>query len=75
MTCELDQAQQTTSLCRVRVWFAGEVICSHVAEAERAKRYAVLIVQRFAGLRVTIDPEPARHELAASADPTRRPVR
>lgn len=43
---------------RVRVWFGSEVICSHAAEAERAKRYAVLMRQRFAGLRVTVDDEP-----------------
>lgn len=43
---------------RVRVWFGREVICSHAAEPERARRYAVLMRQRFAGLRVTIDDEP-----------------
>lgn len=43
---------------RVRVWFGDEIICSHEAEPERALRYAALMAQRFAGLRVTVDDRP-----------------
>lgn len=44
---------------RVRVWFGTEVICCHVADRARAQRYAALMAQRFAGLRVTIEDEPS----------------
>lgn len=47
---------------RVRVWFGSEVICSRRAEPEQAKRYARLMAQRFAGLRVTIDSQPRRDD-------------
>src|SRR5690606_27024487 len=40
---------------RVRVWFGNEVICSHVAEAEQAERYARLMAQRYAGLTIMIE--------------------
>ena len=40
---------------RVRVWFGNEVICSLRADPEPAYRYARLMAQRYAGLRVTID--------------------
>lgn len=43
---------------RVRVWFGDQIICSHEAEPEQALRYAALMAQRFAGLRVTVDDQP-----------------
>lgn len=43
---------------RIRVWFGDEIICSHEADPERALRYAALMAQRFAGLRVTVDDRP-----------------
>jgi|RhiMethySRZTD1v2_1073278.scaffolds.fasta_scaffold3232576_2 hypothetical protein len=52
------QAELSQHRKRVRVWFGDGVICSHVASEERARRYASLIAQRFAGLRVTIDDGP-----------------
>jgi hypothetical protein len=43
---------------RVRVWFGTEVICSHVADASKAERYAALMRRRFAGLTITVDDDP-----------------
>lgn len=52
-------SKQTGERRRVRVWFGNEVICTHVAEALEAERYAALMGQRFAGLTVTVDDTPA----------------
>lgn len=40
---------------RVRVWFGSQVICSHDAEAQRARAYADAMSRRYAGLRVTVN--------------------
>lgn len=65
MTCGSADTPGPTNQCRVRVWLGSEVICSHVTDGERARRYAALMLQRFAGLRVTIDAAPGRHEPGA----------
>ncbi|MGH3360496.1 MAG: hypothetical protein ACRDO7_16965 [Nocardioidaceae bacterium] len=49
---------------RIRVWFGDEVVCTHEADPERARRYADLMSRRFAGLRVTIDECPDRNDAA-----------
>jgi hypothetical protein len=43
---------------RVRVWFGEHVIADYRAEGSTADRYAELMGQRFAGLRITNEPLP-----------------
>lgn len=51
---------QTETTKRVRVWFGRHVICTYAADPQEAERYARLMAQRFAGLRVTIDDQASR---------------
>lgn len=51
-------SDRTPPTCWVRVWFADQAICSYVSEPIRARAYADLMAQRFAGLRITIDEPP-----------------
>lgn len=61
---EMGMTDETPSRRRVRVWFGNEVICTHVADAGEAERYADLMAQRFAGLAITVDDAPSMNDPA-----------
>lgn len=46
--------------CRVRVWFGEHPIADYTAGSALAARYESAMRRRFAGLRVTNDPLPAK---------------
>jgi len=62
MSTGLGEVQGSNPRRRVRVWFGNEVICSHEADPQQAQKYAKLMSQRFAGLRVTIDDKPGAND-------------
>jgi hypothetical protein len=44
----------------VQVWFGTHVVCEYRADLATASQYADAMRRRFAGLRVTIEPNPDR---------------
>lgn len=49
----------------VQVWFGNHVVCEYRADSAAAARYADAMRRRFAGLRVTIEPNPDRLNIGA----------
>lgn len=64
-------AERVEQLRKVRVWFGEHAIATYVAEPELAERYAHAMARRYAGLRVTNDPVPARPSDAQPLPPAR----